>query len=258
MPCLFDPDPDQVAPVGLHFPVIDSLQRKVHISIQHYTKKAADWEAACVGSVARFGSVGSGLWAFQFRSPTVCPKPVLFAFAGGGLGVGWSSKAGVRSPVDVSFSEDTIGSRSDRQQADSAASTNRYSGFSKLICDRPFSLNKLNYSGGRLTVAELYIGGAGTAWIFISSFAEAKSLFNSQGVFGSGLTPNGLSFMTATTGGVWKSEYLGHLVPSRAASPRRKDADVCSIHDLAPDSVKQSVRNFTNPKPYNGPSIRQR
>lgn len=192
------------------------------------------------------------MWALQFRSPSICDKPVLFVFSGGGIGVGGGG---------ASLSEDSLNTKSANQEA-SNSSAGR-SGFSKLECLKEFSLHDLNNSGGRLSVAECFLFGVGGGIVIVSAFDRHGSFFNSQEIWGSGLSnpevpkkKKPASCGAATTIGIWKSEHVGHLVPSRGGVHRSDGS--CSIHDLPRGSVDTSLRNYQFPKTVDGPAFRSK
>lgn len=213
------------------------------MSIDYYSNATSDWEAACVASAGMFKSYGAGAWGIQFRSPSVCPKPVLFTFAGAGLGFG----------AGASASESSLNTSSERQKSRKYGPT-LYTGFTKLECEIPFSLFDLNSAGGRLSVCEGYIAGIGGGVVIISAFRFGKDYFNSQNLWGSGVAPTKMGGTLAVTGGVWKSEFLGKMVPSRSGSSRNSAAnDVCSIYDLPKSAAGQSVHRFQ--KQTTGPTI---
>lgn len=136
-----------------------------------YSKRASDWEASCVGSAMFFKTYGGGVWLIQFRSPSVCPQPVIFTFSGGGLGYG----------SGVSTTEDLV---STNPQADDTV------GFVKLECLNKFSLHDLQGALGRLSVGEIYVLGLGGSVVIISASGEliGKEYFNSQNIWSSGMS----------------------------------------------------------------------
>lgn len=219
----------------------------------NYNTLASDWHASCVGSIAAFGGAGSGFWGFQLMSKTVCTAPVVFLYSGVGAGFG----------VGVSVPESAIATNSEptrklpkKLRSKSTTIVSQKSGFSKIKCDRPFSLKQLDGAAGRLSVGEAYFWGIGGGVVIISAFDGNGSFFNSQNLWGTGLSPTKKGGTLATTGGAWKGMYR-NVIP-RAKKSVRPDQDICAINQFPDISSDLSIKNFRKPEYIDQPTIRQR
>ncbi len=139
--------------------------------------RATDWGVAGVAQVGGAATVGGGLWMFEFKSVLAAARQP-FVFIGAGLGLG-GSMGGASAP-------------------DMSAGTPSYT---SIACDRPFSVDDLSGSAGRLTTA-----GAGLALGYgvtiVTAFNWGGSMFSSQECYGISI---GVGASAITMVGYWRA-----------------------------------------------------
>lgn len=112
---------------------------------------SAFWEVRSVTTAAAAACAGVALAIFEFHDVTNS-RTKLYAFVGGGVGVGIKASAGGTSRTRISVA-------------------------------KPFGLGDLNWAGGRITTAGagLAVGGS---LLYISAWTGSGTLFTSQPLHG--------------------------------------------------------------------------
>ncbi|HEX7815857.1 hypothetical protein [Dyella sp.] len=157
-----------------------------------WNTKVDDWQVMCVGQLGGGAGAGGGVFLFNFRSAAL-KEAHRFTFVGGGLAAGGNA-SGLSVPPDWSLPQ---------------------AGYGDMKLDRPFSLDDLNLTAGRVSTigaaaalgySAMYITASTSAVGILAASIVGGTLFHSVycGGFGMGVGASGIA-----AAGIWK--WTGNL-----------------------------------------------